>query len=237
METTLLTYDDLVWPLGVQDSIPAYRVGTGSYKRTHKVDPYPCSHTTSTKSKTSLLNVRRRSRLHGTKAAFYLLSHESIDRVSGTAFSDNLYKESGKEVLCPCGCGKKETIHPLATCVVLSGKRIPPIPAMTRYLVPHEYGHMVWYHVSRMLGYRETDDSKFYELYMKTRGVEDYQLDYAGGKWHKNPGEIIANDFRLVFTNHEREFWPHDIPYPEETPIVDWWKEIHKQAIRIEATT
>jgi len=233
VEVKLLTQDDLIWPLGQQDSQPRYEIGCGTHPRSHKIDPYPC-YTHDIELVKSLVNECVGAfPLTGTRTAYYVLSHEDIERVNGTTFCDSLYKGKAREAFCQCGCDRKVEFYPLATYVVLSGKRTPIHPAMTRYLVCHEYGHMVWNHVSRMLNYSESDESKLYDLYMRLRGVTDYVKRYTGSKWHRNPGEIVANDFRLIFTNQEREFWPHDIPHPEETPIVDWWREVHEHALQL----
>lgn len=221
------------WPLGRQESTPEYRVGCGNYPRNHKVDPYPCYAHNLDLVRELCAECEEAFPLINTKTAFYLLPHEDIERINGVTFCDQLYKQRGIESKCGCGCGYSIDLHPIATWVVLSGKRIPPHPAMTRYLVTHEYGHMVWNHLRTMLKYRDSCENKLYENYMKIRGVTDYTINYCGGKWHKNPGEIMANDFRLIFTNHEREFWPHDVPLPEETPVVDWWAEMHTQALKL----
>jgi len=230
MDVTLLTYDDLFWPLGRQESTPEYRLGCGNWPRSHKIDPYPCYTHDVEKVRELTAECEEAFPLTGTKTACYLLSHEDIDRINGVTFSDTLYKQKGESTKCGCGCDRDVTLHPLATWIVLPGKRIPPHPAMTRYLISHEYGHMVWNHILKMLKYSDGCENKLYELYMKTRGVADYTTTYSGGKWHLNPGEIMANDFRLIFTNQEREFWPHPVPLPEETPIVEWWANIHIQA-------
>lgn len=230
MDIKLLTYDDLIWPLGQQDSQPRYEIGCGTYQRSYKVDPYPCYSHDIELVKTVADECERSFPLIGTTTAFYVLSHEDVERVNGTTFCENIYK-GAREAYCQCGCDRKIEFYPLATYAALSGKRTPIHPAVTRYLVSHEYGHMVWNHVCRMLNYSELDVSKLYTLYMQTRGVTDYINKYTGNKWHCNPGEIVANDFRVIFTSQELEFWPHDIPYPKETPIMNWWKEVYEQAI------
>lgn len=238
VEIKLLTYDDLIWPLGQQDSTPRYEIGCGDYPRSHKVDPYPCYAHDLEQVKKLVAECEEVFPLIGTKAAFYLLSHEDVERVNGTTFSDNLYKGKTRTAKCKCGCDRSTEFYPLATFVVLSGKRTPIHPAMTRYLVCHEYGHMVWNHVCRMLDYSDSGESALYKIYMETRGVTNYVQKYKGSKWHLNPGEIVANDFRLLFTNQEREFWPHPtIPFPEDTPIVEWWREVHEKAVALDGRT
>jgi hypothetical protein len=48
---------------------------------------------------------------------------------------------------------------------------------------------------------------------------------YGGGTWHAQPQEIIANDFRVLVMDQEREFWPHpDVPMPAREMLA-WWDE------------
>lgn len=232
MEVKLLTNDDLIWPLGQQDSSPRYEIGCGTHLRSHRVDPYPCYSHDLGLVKDLVAECEDAFPLNTTKAEVYVFSHEDAERVNGVTFNESIYDGTPRMVPCKCGCDRKVELYPLATFVALSGKRTPMHPAMTRYLVAHEFGHMVWHHVCRMLDYPDSDEKKLYEVYMNLRGVKDYIQRYKGAKWHLNPGEIVANDFRIIFTNREREFWPHPgIPYPEETPIMEWWREIHEKAV------
>ena len=52
--------------------------------------------------------------------------------------------------------------------ICLAGKRIPPHPAMTRYLMGHEYGHGVFYHLARLRGF-EQDSEGLRKLYQALR--------------------------------------------------------------------
>jgi hypothetical protein len=44
--------------------------------------------------------------------------------------------------------------------------------------------------------------------YAQLRGC-DPATPYGGGTWHKSPGELLANDFRILVAGVEPEFWPH----------------------------
>lgn len=115
----------------------------------------------------------------------------------------------------------------------LNGKRTPIHPALTRYAVPHEYGHLVEFWLERSWGLQyEFADEKVNvrEIYAKQRGME-FNNDYGPGNWHTNVGEIIANDFRILLVKAEVEFWPHpQIPRPEDVPgLRAWWKQQAKK--------
>jgi hypothetical protein len=104
--------------------------------------------------------------------------------------------------------------------IVLAGKRIPLHPAMTRYLVAHEYGHIVHANLAHSMGIKYDE---FKEVYAGMRGIECIK-EYGGGKCHLNIGEIIANDVRIGLLEKETEFWPHVVERPGEK-VVSWWRE------------
>lgn len=233
MEVVLRKPEDLVWPMGRMESTPEYMVGCGSYPRAQKVDPYPCYAPDFCLSHELIRECEEKFPLTDSTCGFYLLSHEVIDRFNGTTFTDTIYDDARKTtVKCGCGCGKDIDLYPQALFVVLSGKRIPLQPSMLRYLVAHEYGHMVFHYITRKRGFRDSDDKSVLESYMEVRGVskEHYTTVYSGAKWHSNPGEIFANDFRTLIMGREQEFWPHNkffAPPPQlcTTKLFDWWEE------------
>lgn len=231
----IVTDAELVWPMGTQESIPYYSIGTG-YSHQFKVDPYPCySHPAARVREVLDLCERVFPLDPPAPAKLWILGHEDIGRFNGTTFQDALYRRPDgsdwkEKVICRCGCGKiLEHDHGLGHSIVLGGKRIPIMPAMTRYLVAHEYGHAVFNFVARAYGYEYHHD-KLEAKYMEVRGVTDFHKGYAGGKWHRAPSEIIANDFRLLFTGMEPEFWPHEVPAPShDSPIGAWWREARRR--------
>lgn len=108
--------------------------------------------------------------------------------------------------------------------IVLFGKRIPPHPAVTRYLVAHEYGHVVEDVIAARLYKSDPPDAELIADYAKLRGLE--QPGYYGpGTWHVSPGELFADDFRILVAGVEAEYWPHPgVPRPEEcTAVQEWW--------------
>lgn len=111
--------------------------------------------------------------------------------------------------------------------ILLSGKRTPPHPATTRYLVAHEYGHNVQY----MLNHARDDDlygEALLREYAQVRGLPETSLHHGtGGRWHDSVREVFACDFRILVCGVEAEFWPHPgVPRPEEVAgLGRWWDE------------
>jgi hypothetical protein len=141
---------------------------------------------------------------------FYLPKFETLDRVNGWTEIRNKWTK------------KHQNPAPVEKAViVLSGKRIPIHPAMTRYLVAHEYGHAVEEHLLRVLGKK---DHEFRDEYVKLRGLKK-QKYYGGGTWHVSSGEVFANDFRIIICGIEQEYWPHQgVPFPSPSKAPKAWK-------------
>ena len=108
--------------------------------------------------------------------------------------------------------------------ISLCGKRIPPHPAMTRYLVAHEYGHHVEWMLENARGHRLQAGDLIAD-YAKVRGLTGLHYG-SGGRWHTSVTEVFACDFRILTCGIEVEFWPHPgVPRPEDSPpaVNDWW--------------
>ena len=120
---------------------------------------------------------------------------------------------------------KRDEPRVWAGVIVLAGKRIPPHPAMTRYLVPHEYGHIVHMWLAHVEEATDAGDA-IYAQYAKLRGFRSAK-NYGGGTWHRRVSEVFANDFRILVAKAEVEFWPHPgIPRPEDVPEIGrWWAD------------
>lgn len=146
---------------------------------------------------------------------YYILSHEFLGRTN--AYAQASAFDYGKKIE---GAKDGEEQYSRIPYIVLSGKRIPIMPAMTRYLVSHEYGHVVEDWIAKQRG---QTDSELLKGYSEMRGLTETPKSYGGG-WHITPGEIFANDFRILMTGLEAEFWPHPCSRPEYTPAVcEWW--------------
>ena len=229
---TFLTPNDLCWPLGVQDTTPQYTFGSGTHQRSLKVDPYPAYPHDLELVERTLGHCMDVFPLKAAKFGLWVLSHDLIDRINGLTYEDyEYYREDGSdwEDMIPRydGSGEMRKFYGQAISIAMAAKRVPIHPAMTRYLVSHEYGHAAFYAVARAMGYKDSERDKLEAKYMELRGIEDYAKKYRGGDWHRNPGEIIANDFRILFTKQEMEFWPHDCcPLPAwSQPEGKWWRE------------
>lgn len=107
--------------------------------------------------------------------------------------------------------------------ILLSGKRLPMHPAMTRYLVAHEYGHAVedWIRASR--GGPKALETDFRHAYIQTCRPTATNGPYGPEHWPDDAGELFANDFRLQVAGREEEYWPHlgHERFPAE--VTTWW--------------
>lgn len=206
---TLTADSDLAWPF---EGEPCYRVLEGSYGRHVKVDPFPAY------AHSKELIVAEMEKVGAAfpiaeKVHVFILDREPIERT-------NAWCSIGCDYDAPEVDGRK----PWSATIVMAGKRIPIHPAMTRYLVSHEYGHVVAEAMRRRR--KEKDGERaLYKEYADLRGFETAK-NYGGGTWHRSVEELFANDFRILVCEAEKEFWPHPgFRRPEEVPaIVEFWK-------------
>lgn len=200
---------DLCWPFN--GAGPAFPVIDGSYTRSEKVDPFPCYAHSAGLVRAEL--GRAASLFPLPFAVHVYVSHfETEGRTNAHASPGYDYQAEMVNGEYPIGTGT----------IVLSGKRIPLHPAMTRYLVSHEYGHLVEYYLKRK-GLLDLDE------YSRLRGIPAEQPAYGGRTWHLTRGEIFANDFRIVVCSREPEFWPHEVPHPTDLrQLVEWWAAARK---------
>lgn len=209
MNLTVESLDKINWSF---DRDPQLRISSRHY-RSVPVDPTPC-YTHDLKLVKN--EVAKLENLFDIPTVFYVAAFECISRTNGFAdsqpdYDGNYDKEQGRYT---------DKVY----WVFLSGKRTPIHPAMTRYLVSHEYGHIVEYWLEHNWGAKELS---LKQLYKKVRKLPD-QPGYGPGTWHLSPGELFANDFRITLAKEETEYWPH--PEVERTPpaLEEWWRRVHK---------
>lgn len=110
--------------------------------------------------------------------------------------------------------------------IFMSGKRIPIHPAMTRYLVAHEYGHNVqWMLNHARSGPNDPQSDKILTGYAEMRGLPTPIHYGSGGRWHDSCAEVFADDFRTVVLEIETEFWPHPGVERPGNAVIDWWAQ------------
>lgn len=207
---------DLHW--GFNEPAPHWKTRPRlAYIERKPVDPFPCYPHNRAQVEEAAARVESLFPVR-IPPLWYLTEFEDMGRTNGWASANEHWNTKGKE--------RERDIEPY---IVLQGKRIPIHPAMTRYLVGHEYGHVVQYFLERELGQAEND--QFEKEYANLRGLA-FRDDYGGGRWHTNTGEIVANDFRIIVARLEVEYWPHpEVEYPTENKAVrDFWEEHARQA-------
>jgi hypothetical protein len=203
-----ITAADLVWPFDGRGEPRAM------CPRAERVDPFPCYPHDIRLVKRTLRDVERAVSIELAPQTIFVLHHEPLARTNGWAESDTSWNE------------ETEKWDPSPGWITLAGKRIPPHPAVTRYLVAHEYGHHVEYDLLRRRG-RQPHERAVANEYAELRKLPDGHHAYGGGRWHSNVSELLANDFRILVAGVEPEFWPHPgYPRPERVKgLKAWWRE------------
>lgn len=202
-----ITAKDLCW--NYDDSrYPYFKDINGDY--TARLDPFPSySHSVKLIRKTLRDCINKFS--INRELNVYLCHFEETSRTNGN-FSQIFDYNSGQ---LENGEYKK-----WAGRIVLSGKRIPPLPSVGRYLISHEYGHACFYELKSRIGLTQDEYSKMRNFKLKIK-------HYGGRTWHKAIGEVIANDCRILKFGIEPEFWPHPVTRPEKLKkIVNFWKNL-----------
>jgi len=198
--------ESIEWSFHSKD--PSITVKLGSSYSIHYVDPFPCySHSLELVTK-EVKYIESIVKLPN-PVHYFLSPFECTSRTNGQA-SDYVDYET-------------DTPTPY---IMLWGKRVCLHPAMTRYLVAHEFGHCMDYALQRKMGELGKNFRKFYAENIRKIPFFD---GYGAGKWHKSTSEIIANDIRVSLLRREIEFWQHEVPHPDEKPeIAAYWQSINE---------
>lgn len=187
----------------------------GGYATSEQVDPFPAYSHNYALAKNELQRVANAFPI-AWPVTLYLLPYECIGRTN--AFASASVFDYDKPLSTPAPNGDEYERRPF---IVFSGKRIPIMPAMTRYLAAHEYGHIVEDWIAAQRGIKDHVLIREYADMRKMFFPKSY-----GGGWHLTPGEVFANDFRVLVCGAETEFWPHLVPNPLEVPcVIDWWNK------------
>jgi hypothetical protein len=218
---------ELRW--GFDGESPTVLVGglKGRWPRSEKVDPCPAYTHGVQYTEMVLKQVTEKFDIEF-PVQINIVHYETIGRTNGHMSYDAIYEEDGDKDTLP---------RKFSPYIVLSGKRIPLHPAMTRYLVAHEYGHVVekWINYKRGVDSDSVTDaeSTLFKEYCELRGIKN-TTHYGPGTWHLQMGEIFANDFRVVVCGIENEFWPHEVIYPVlDKAVTDWWADaVKKYAVK-----
>lgn len=200
----VLTAGDLDWPF--RDGRPRLR----TVSTTVEVDPFPAYRHDEDLVRATLTDVAA-AFAPRTPLTVHVADFEDVGRTNGWAAFRRFYWRDGED----------EPTYPWHADIFLSGKRIPPHPAVTRYVVAHEYGHQVQWWLEHDL---RLDEGELLEEYAQLRGHENGDR-YGGGRWHASVGEIFACDFRIIVAGIEPEYWPHaGADHPSlMTEVCAWW--------------
>lgn len=215
-----LTGPDLNW--NFESGKPYFNtISYSPYKsRRINVDPFPCSQH-NIELLTSHIEKIETAFPVGSCVRYYVFPFEIEGRTNAWASSMEVWDEEGK----------KKT--PIESDIVFSGKRTIIHPAMTKYLVAHEYGHVVDKWIQHcMKKEKETNNDQediFHKEYADMRGIP-MSVGYGGGRWIDAIVEIIADDFRIIVGKTDIDFYPHSCTHPLESPEVKkFWKAAFKK--------
>lgn len=203
-----INHSDICWAFDGGE--PFVMLDVKPYKRQETVNPFPCySHdeklvSRSAKQYEKYVNLKF-------KPKYFILPFDGKGQTNGSACSNEQWSDDNDGRI-------------LEPYIILYGKRICLHPAMTRYLVSHELGHVVHYNLETILKQHKNDE--FEKEYAKIRGI-DINLKYGALNWHNNIGEIIANDIRILLFDAELEFWQHNVEFPTHNKkLIEFWEEM-----------
>lgn len=223
-KVTVKNASDLVWPFGGNGPHYLQNLVVSKYGRQIEVDPFPCTMVDEALVRSKIAEVEQKFPI-GALVQWVIIPHEIKERCNAWAQRDWIYadQDNEDEMLIQ----KK---HRIEAFVIMSGKRSNIHPAMTAFLVAHEYGHCVDYWVtSIMKEERQTkDEDVFRKEYAAMRGVvwNDRNV-YGGGNYKDDIMEIIADDFRIVVAGQDADWYQHSVTHPLRDPaVVEYWHKL-----------
>lgn len=199
--------NELVWDFGDSSAgAPRYPMGYGA---SVAVDPFP-GYAHGAELVRELVERMAEIFAPGAPTVVHVADFEPIARTNGSAHKTYVPEN------------ERTPARPFDSHIFVAGKRVPPHPATTRYLVAHEWGHQVEYWLEHGRG---QEDGAVIAEYTALRGLREVRC--GGGRWHESPQEVFACDFRVLVAAVESEFWPHrGIPRPETLERIRfWWEE------------
>jgi hypothetical protein len=192
-----------------------------NWGRQEYVDPWgPCFRHDVPLVEKILRECGRVAPLAGVPVTVFVSLWEGLARTNGWAYEDTAHYDASEVPDWWHGPGPR----PFEGVIALSGRRIEIHPAVTRYVVAHEYGHLVDEYLQR-LRYPGQTGGELQRDYAKMRGL-DPSTPYGSGTHHLHPGEVLANDFRSHVLGLEQEFWPHPVkPAWQLKRVARWWEK------------
>lgn len=213
--------EEIIWPF---DGQPYYllKALACDYGRTAQVDPFPCN-THNVDIMTEEVEKVTKAFPIGTLLQWIVLPHETTNRTNAFANHDSIYADTPERE-------EMKKVNKLEGSIIFSGKRANIHPAMTRFLVAHEYGHQVDYWITEVMK-EEDRDADFRKFYAESRGLIYDNSRYGGGNYHNSITELIADEFRIVVAGRDTDFWQHDkYPNPvDQQDRIDFWNGLKEK--------
>lgn len=213
--------NEIVWPFKGSPRHKIKQLGSGYFSNI-EVDPFPCNTHNADILRTKIDEIEKLFPI-GTLLQWISLPHEVVERVNAWAQSNQIWGDHDEI--------KKK--HRLDASIVFSGKRANIHPAMTKFLVAHEYGHAVDSWINSIMKEEENnrDENLFHKKYAEMRGLEwKSDEDYGGGNYHDTIVEIIADDFRIVVGKTDPDFYQHSCGNPVNNwDVIRFWDEMREK--------
>lgn len=208
---------DLTWKSHAEHPFFDVKNVLTSYYHTIYVDPFPCASHNVDFIKKKVTMVESIFPI-AAPIKYVLLPNELKERVNAMAYQeyvDDKYKKKYK----------------FEGTIALSGKRTIIHPAMSNYLIAHEYGHMVDYWINQSMNQEEKSEnaSLFRKRYAAFRGI-DFNQKLTGYGWKNNIAEVIADDFRIVMAKTDVDFFPHQCGNPAKNKkVTQYWQKLKQK--------